>query len=144
MERNIAIFVVITNEMYRENIIKYYNKPCFSHVTVMEKAEPNLQDKQWIDKTQLMDYKLYNHQNKTFDWELLVRVYRHLLVYKKMQQENIPSCIIMEDSFLLTENYMDELDSFAKTHCENTDMIYLHSHMKQSSKRKQISQKIAA
>ena len=134
---DIKIFIMTVNNSAREKILKnYYNVNNFNNIEIISFPPGNelnlikLEKEGYIDYNAFMSYKIYDYMNNKFFYGTLGCAYGHVAIYKKMLDENIKECIIMEDNVLLKPNYLNELNNlFTKLQVNNIeyDIIHLHS-----------------
>jgi glycosyl transferase family 25 len=150
MQNNIPIYIVSLENSERNKILKeYYSSEEFKNTNIFindtksgkDLNYKNLCEEGFYNIDSFMSYKIYDYKtNKLFPGTFGCS-YGHMILYKKMIDEDINECIIMEDNVVLAKDYLDEwcdLLNNLKTNNIDYDIIHLHSFRKIDTQRKNI------
>jgi GR25 family glycosyltransferase involved in LPS biosynthesis len=142
---NIKTFVITVKDTGRFNILSnIYSNNSFKNVELFPVLAGNklditlLQKEGYYDINSFMSYKIYDYGKNRLFYGTFGCAYSHLLLYKKMLDEDIEECIITEDNVLLDKDYIEELNElFIKLKNNNIqyDIIHLHSFRKNDTGR---------
>lgn len=149
---NIPIFIVsVENSERYHSITKHYSSEDFKNVNISATLPGNKLDFEkltndgFYDVNKFISYKIYDYKEKKINYGTFGCAYGHMMVYKKIIEEDIKECIIIEDNVLLDNDYLQELnDFFLKLNHNNIeyDIIHLHSFRKNDDNRKIIIDEI--
>ena len=147
--QDLPIFIISIKHTKRyNNLINHYsNNENFNNIQIIEFKPIKSLDLKTIEKEGFYDlntlicFKLYDYKNKELFYGTFGCSHSHLLIYKKMIEQDINECIILEDNVFLDINYKQELNTlFNKLRDNNIkyDIIHLHSHKKHDINRDKI------